>query len=96
MPDPWIHDGNWPSLPNDVTRCLGVDENLGKRNATRSQCARRFECRRHLQLDRDADRAAIVSVSDMLCGPGVDLFISARYIAEDDPVEPNYLEAKSA
>lgn len=85
MPDPWVQDGQWPSLPDDVARCHGVDHNLGKRNATTTQCPRRAKCRRHLQLERDADRAVVVPVADMLCGPGVWAFLSATFIDDGDP-----------
>ena len=68
-------------LPDGETRCRGVAENLGKRNATRVVCQRRPECARfHQRLAEEGKAAAeLHPVSDYLCDVGSDRFISARH-----------------
>lgn len=68
-------------LANDMTRCLGVAENLGKRNATRVQCIRRFECARYCQIQRDRETTgtAFFPSTSYACLPGSDQFISERF-----------------
>lgn len=67
-------------LRNDESRCLGVLENLGKRNAHRVVCSRRDLCARFHQIERDrADDPGPVPSTSYLCAPGHDAFISERF-----------------
>lgn len=72
-------------LAADEKRCLGVLENLGKRNATRVTCVRRFECARYCQIERDraGDGTANFPSTSYLCAPGHDAFISERFGRDD-------------